>query len=802
MGDRTAEARTAATVPVEDLGPAHPPLLPPRYDDLGLIGAGGMGEVRRVWDRELERALAMKILRWSPELDEAARRRFVTESKITAGLQHPGVIAVYDHGELADGRPYLTLKEVRGRTFDALLAAPLDPVDPLLSLRRVIDRFRAVCQTVAYAHQLRVVHRDLKPSNLMVGEHDEVLVLDWGLAARLSEQGAPEPPPDHALGTPGFVAPERLEGAPIAPNQDVYALGCVLYEILSGRRPYPGAPDQVIARQRVEDPPPARVAAGSRPAPEELCRLVEIAMARDPARRFQDAAPLAEGLRAWLEGARRVALAEARVAEADALRPKIHALRRDAAQLRAQAEAWLSDCQPHEHEARKRPGWDLEDRARALELEATQVETEWASTLYGALSRVPELTSAHARLAEHYQEQAARAEAARDEHLLIQAESQLRRHDRGRFAAFLAGHSQLSLRTEPEGARLSLRRFERHGRRLALGPAVDLGVGPLHDHGVPQGSYLLTANAPGFAPTHLPLLLPRGAPWRGAAPGTEEAEPLRLLPEGALGPDDVHVPAGWFRAGGDPEAADGLPEKTLWLESFIIKRFPVTCQEYLIFLDDLVARGRDAEAEALVPREMAQGEGDRPLLWRDAQGRYRLPEGPGEAAWDPAWPVTMVSWYGATAYAQWLADAEGLPWRLPHDLEWEKAARGVDGRLFPWGDHPDPTWANMINSAPTPPLRAPVRSFPVDSSPYGVRGLAGNVRDWCANAYARGGPAVVHDRPVLEAAGVWQEGFRMVRGGCWASTERHLRAAVRFAARPGERHSVCGFRLARSLSPA
>jgi serine/threonine-protein kinase len=166
--------------------PANP--LQERYVDLGLLGTGGMGEVRRVHDRRLGRTAALKSLRRELATHGPARARFVAEAEITAQLTHPGVIPVYDIGTLGDGRPFYTMKEVTGRTLAAAVAAlhtMSAPGEP--ELRRVVSLFVRVAETIAYAHDRGITHRDLKPDNVMIGAFGEVLVLDWGLA-RLGAQ--------------------------------------------------------------------------------------------------------------------------------------------------------------------------------------------------------------------------------------------------------------------------------------------------------------------------------------------------------------------------------------------------------------------------------------------------------------------------------------------------------------------------------------------------------------------------------------------------------------------------------------
>src|SRR5690606_9188188 len=151
----------------------------------------------------------------------------------------------------------------------------------------------------------------------------------------------------------------------------------------------------------------------------------------------------------------------------------------------------------------------------------------------------------------------------------------------------------------------------------------------------------------------------------------------RLPREGELGADDVYVPAGWFESGGDIEGA--LPRRRLWCDAAVLRRFPVTNRSYLAFLDDLLARGDEAAALRHVPRERAATEDAvGPMLYGREGDRFVLrPDADGDV-WLPDYPVLWIDWHSAAAYAAWEAERAGLPWRLPAELEWEKAARGVD----------------------------------------------------------------------------------------------------------------------------
>jgi serine/threonine protein kinase len=165
-------------------GPSPAAVTVPGYELLEEIGRGGMGVVYRARDLSLDRDVAVKLLPDRYPAGSPEARRFLDEVRITGQLQHPGVPAVYQVGALPDGRPFLAMKLIRGRT----LAAQLDQrPDPAADRGAVVASFEHICQAVAYAHAHRVIHRDLKPSNVMVGKFGEVQVMDWGLAKVLTE---------------------------------------------------------------------------------------------------------------------------------------------------------------------------------------------------------------------------------------------------------------------------------------------------------------------------------------------------------------------------------------------------------------------------------------------------------------------------------------------------------------------------------------------------------------------------------------------------------------------------------------
>ena len=210
----------------------------------------------------------------------------------------------------------------------------------------------------------------------------------------------------------------------------------------------------------------------------------------------------------------------------------------------------------------------------------------------------------------------------------------------------------------------------------------------------------------------------------------------------------------------------------MWVEDVVVARFPVTNRRFLAFLDDLVAQGREEEAVGWAPRRALTGSPDGDL-------------------WDPDWPALLIDHGGASAYAAWLGARDGQPWRLPHEYEREKASRGVDGRMYPWGDAFDPTWCWMRESGSGKPHPAPVGVAPADESPYGVRDVAGGVMDWTISPFRESGPPVGADGSILADE---ENGRFTCRGGAWQFRARGCAVTSRWTRAPLDRRFDGSFR--------
>lgn len=303
---------------------------PGRYCALRLHAQGGLGEVFLARDGELHREVALKTLRDRYGHDPVTRDRFLREAEITAGLEHPGIVPVYGLGSDAGGRPFYAMKFIRGHTLKdetqrfhqgcGARGPDRDPGRWTLELVRLLSRFIAVCNTIAYAHSRGVIHRDLKPANIMLGPYGETLVVDWGLAKPLgwveSSEGTAEAAlkpaltedigetlPGSTLGTPAFMSPEQAMGdlSRIGPASDVYSLGATLYTLLTGQTPVEGR-DLGETLQRVRYGDIRRPRDVDPRIPRQLEAICLRAMATEPSDRYKSAGALAEDLERWIAG--------------------------------------------------------------------------------------------------------------------------------------------------------------------------------------------------------------------------------------------------------------------------------------------------------------------------------------------------------------------------------------------------------------------------------------------------------------------------------------------------------------------
>ncbi|KAF0246967.1 MAG: hypothetical protein FD180_190 [Planctomycetota bacterium] len=842
------------TVPMPPAtNPRHLYVPVPREERYRLgaeLGRGGLGCVYAAEDRDLRREVAVKLILGST--DTEFEERFVREARMTALLDHPNIVPVYDFGFLnhrdpTDGRVvrqlFICMKLVRGRTLHAVVQGlQTGDAESLreFSRTRLLGIFQSICLGVAYAHSRGVVHRDLKPANVMIGEFGETLVMDWGLAKAAGElndsggSGSPTPSDDglstqitlagSVMGTPNYMSPEQATGKleEVDHRSDIYALGGILYTLLTWQVPVPWkyGPD---TQGKSASPPPSRGPGGdvlkSATIPPDLQAIWRRAMAASKQDRFQSALEMHREIQLFLEGAKAQERAEREarehVGKGRALMSRFSDLKGEIVAQEKVVEEWSEKIKPHQRAEEKRPLWEAQARLKRLEDERIEAFAAASAEFGRALTVKADSTEALDATCEQYLDRFLEAEKRRDRKEMLLNRRTLERYDRdGRNGAKLDAPGGLSIRTfacgcaclapirhpgwrvefgddftipwrdgrarpelsladtdrpvpamktfpegvrwghtarcarnEVQGTEVWIARYEERDLRLQPGERKLIGKTPLSGVELPQGSYRCALKADGFAETYLPVRIDRGGVWN---------QDVNLYRPEEIPKGFCYVPGGPFIFGG--EHAGGGPEETKVSEDLFVARFPVIAREYLEFLNDLCASGRAEEARKRQPRE-----GD-VRFFREVGGHFEpIPESE-KGVWltSAELPVMGVSWFDAVALISWRSAREGLAYRLMHEEEWEKAARGVDARVFSWGDDYDPSFANNTLSHPGGPRICAPGSFPVDESPYGVVDLGGNMETWCTNAPEAPYPT-----------------WCCVRGGTWGDPAHRVRAAIR-----------------------
>ncbi|MBI2923519.1 MAG: SUMF1/EgtB/PvdO family nonheme iron enzyme [Planctomycetes bacterium] len=625
------------------------------------------------------------------------------------------------------------------------------------------------------------------------------------------------------LGTPAYMPPEQAQGrlADVDERSDIYSLGAILFEILALRPPVEGESlEEVMSRVRFgKVARPSSVAPPGISIPPDLDAICLRALAPRKEDRYASALDLHGEIQLFLEGVKERERAEKESRErAEAGWRHLKRYRELAAEIEAQirvVEDWGKRILPHQPVADKQPLWEAERRLEALETGRIDAWSAAGADFGQALVARSDCVEALDGRCELFLERFFEAESRRDRaEMLLNLRAMdpydLRKKYRSRVEApgrltirayafdcpclspvrdprwsvAIAeectvpwrmggprpefplddldrpvpvvstappearwGHAASCPRRELRGATVRIARYTERDKRLVPGDAADLGTTPVAGIERPQGSWLCTVSAPGYADAVFPVRIDRSGHW--------DQEVHLYRPE-EIPPGFRLVPGGPFEFGG--EHAGGNTAHPCATGDLFVARIPVTFGEYIAYLNDLRANGMTEEAHRRQPRE-----GDCKFLAESGSGFAIGPaRSCAERPYTADLPVVGVSWSDALAYAAWLSGRDGRLYRLAHEEEWEKAARGVDGRIYPWGDGYDATFSNQTLSHPDGPRLVRPGSFPADESPYGVADLAGNARTWCLNA----------------AAKPWRQ-FRALRGGAYDNASLYSRSAYR-----------------------
>lgn len=769
-----------AALPVPESDHAAVPIDIPaasRYRAIRMIGSGGVAEVTECADELLGRKVAMKtLLRGAGRTGESSLAR---EARITARLEHPNIIPVYDMGT-TEGRSFFVMKLLTQPNLNQVLGRLRHgdvPAAEQYTQRRLLRYFIQICQAVDYAHSRGVIHCDLKPANILLGGFGEVLVVDWGIAySSHNESGV-------RGGTPGYMAPEQFSRRTdhYDARVDVFALGAVLYEMLCHRPAFSPIPRAEVkshlrnheARFVYPVPPPPSQRAPHLDISDELDTICMRAIAHAPDARWGSAHELALAVEQFLEGTkereRREAEAARHTERGDEFTARYVELRETRPQEAARVRELHQSVAPWSSPKGKGELWDAEDLLAVTEALRTRTLRAALSAYEEALDEVPSWAPARRGLAHLYWIQLCRARARRDELEQIYFADLVQHYDDGTYADRIDADARLVVDLREQTAQVSIAEYiERERRLVPLAPRIVSAEEGRAGIELRPGSYLVRAER-GERTACYPLHL---------EPGQHSSMRLRLAALDTLGKGERLVPGGPALIGGHESE-----QRLVDIGAFVISRRSVTFAEYLEFAASLYAAGDMAAGDRYVPRAEA---GNAYWIWQDGEWMPTHRFAPGDRDALLALPVFGVRTEDASAYTAWLRKRTGLPYRLPTEDEWEKAARGTDGRRFPWGDHFDATFCHMRDSRPELPEPAAGGQFPLDESPYGVRDMAGCIADWVV--------------PSIDEATRTMARFSYSKGGAWCDWPVDCRVAMRRRYRASERSVRVGFRLVRTVS--
>jgi serine/threonine-protein kinase len=760
-------------------GSTNGDMLAGRYRKVSILGKGGLGEVMACEDTVLARTVAVKAGHQTGEVDHYSTKVILArEARIISCLEHPNIIPIYDAGVDPTRGPFYVMRQVTETSLEMILhqrkTGEGNPHD--YTLNRLLRYFLQVCNAVDYAHHRGVIHCDIKPANILLGDYGEVLLVDWGLAQSRNH------PLGVRGGTLGYMAPEQMDPTigDLDWRTDVFALGAIIYEILCGVPAFAEARRSDITQLSRDPmkiykvPPPPSMRDSRLEIPKEVEDACMQAIAVDRDKRLSTVHELANAIEEWIEGSKqkeRQRIEADKSADAgDELAERYHEFVESRPEKLTVFRALRADVVPWASPEDKQDLWDSEDIIKVTD--ALQVRTfhSAVSAYERALDAVPNHTRARRGLARLYWSEVQRARQRGDALDQISYEQLLREVDDGTFVRELQRDGTLELRMNENAGIVRLSKLVERERRLVEGPSEAIAEKTFARRSLPAGRYIVSASqGEGQATVSWPVSIEPGALCRIDV----------SLPElGKIGDTEVIIPGGQARISGDPLSTESEEPIVVDLPAFAMQRFPVTFREWFEFIDDL-RRGDANLVSKLLPRTAYGG-----VSWELRDGTWTgTLEAPLLQGADPLQlPVFGVSADSAELYARWLSERQGKTWRLPSENEWEKAGRGTDGRIYPWGDHFDATFCKMRDSRPGPPFVEPVGTFEWDVSAYGVRDLAGGVADWCIPDPRRTAPR--EPREVVSRGGSWCDwaiDCRLTSRRRSLATEHSLRVGVRLA---------------------
>jgi eukaryotic-like serine/threonine-protein kinase len=663
-----------------------------RYHIVEQLGEGGMATVYQAFDTRLERTVAVKMIRTDmilPAMIENILQRFEQEARVLAKFSHPNIVSIYDYGEYQNA-PYLVMEYLPGGTLKQQTGTPL----PYSNAARLL---LPVARALEYAHQREVFHRDVKPANILISASGEVKLSDFGIAKVLEmEQATQLTGTGVGIGTPEYMAPEQWMGE-VYEQTDQYALGVVLYELVTGRKPYiADTPAAVLLKQMNEQLPRPRLF--NPDIPEVVEQVLFKALAKKPEDRYPNMGAFAQALESLIDYAN--AARESKIRQQD---------------LPTMIE---------------RPGMVKTGRKWLQKIQSSRLPVLWMRIIIGGAVLVGCIV------------------------LLIFFGLM----SRVIWPAFTGAQSKTDLASS----------------RILFPTETDAETAQTLDETAtpsPAAVTILATASPSATRIPSPTVSP--TPTLGVGSKQISQKDNMVM---------VYVPEGEFLMGADPSDRDAdrdeRPQHTVFLDAFWIDQTEVTNARYA-----LCVRAGACQP----PRKL-----DAPSVTDDYYGNPLFDD----------FPVIYVSWNDAVDYCAWAGR------RLPTEAEWEKAARGLKGQKYPWGNQaPNGFLVNLCDASCTfeaerdasyndgYPGVAQVGAFPQGMSPFEVYDMAGNVNEWVADFYGENYYSV---SPASNPKGPEISNLHVLRGGAAYLRAWYARASHRAADWPKSNYPNLGFRCAAS----
>ena len=667
-----------------------------RYQVIEELGRGGMGRVYRVLDKKLGEEVALKLIKPEIASDEETILRFHNELRTARNVGHPNVTRMYDLGE-DEGIHYITMEYVRGEDLKSFIRR-----SGRLTVDKAVTIAGQVSEGLAEAHRQGVVHRDLKPQNIMIDRDGNARIMDFGIARSVKPEGITGG--GVMIGTPEYMSPEQVDGKAVDSRSDLYSLGIILYEMLTGRVPFAGDSVLGVAMKQKSEPPPDPQQQNPQ-IPASLSRLILKCLEKEAPGRYQTAEDLVSELK---KIERDIAATEKAVSPRKPLPSKDATVSVRSRKYVIGAAALVVVVLGF----------------FAVRLFNHQSKVRWARQK--ALPKIMEFIQKEKYL-EAFNE-------AKQAEKIIPQDSTLAK-------LWPEMSREVTIETDPAGADVFLKDY-----KAADGDWDYLGKSPLQKARIPFGYFRWRIEKQGYRMVEAAGSM-SGGPWR-----------LALEQEASLPAGMVRVRGGNVQLG--MAVMRNLP--AVPLEDFLMDKYEVTNRQFKEFVD---RRGYQERTYWRFPFEID----GKILSWEDAMGRFRDATGrPGPATWELGtypegqadFPVSGISWYEATAYAESAAKS------LPTIYHWVQAANLTAAHYI----------IPMSNFGGKGPAEA--GSFG-GLSPSGTYDMAGNVREWCSNE---------------------SRGLRYLMGGAWNSPSYSF--SDPFALSPSDRSASNGFRCIKSLSAA